>query len=206
MSALERRLGENPWVKPPPAWPEPPKPTVREVGLTGPSAPQRGVWAAEGGLPVRGGEPAPHGGALGVLGCSGGSGESSLATILNGHACAHAWPASGGLVVLCARTTAIGLQAAQAALTQWVARADDAKVPLSTEVLGLAFVEDAPGRRPRPLRDLQRTIGSGAPRVWQIPWIAQWRDDQARLDTAPRQVKSFVADVQTLLTQRSRSA
>ena len=205
MSALERRPGENPWVKPPPAWPEPPTP-AGEVGLTGPSAPQRGVWTTEGGLPVRGGEPAPHAGALGVLGCSGGSGESSLATILGGYACEHAWPPAGGPVLLCARTTAIGLKAAQAALTQWVARTDDGNVPLSTEVLGLAFVEDAPGRRPRPLRDLQRTIGSGAPRVWQIPWIAHWRDDQARLDTAPRQVKSFVADVQTLLTQRSRSA
>jgi len=206
VSALERRLGENPWVKPPPAWPEPPNPAVREVGLTGPSAPQRGVRTTEGGLPIRGSEPAPHGRALGVLGCSGGSGESSLASILGGYACEHAWPPAGGPVLLCARTTAVGLKAAQAALTQWVARTDDGKVPLGTEVLGLAFVEDAPGRRPRPLRDLQRTIGSGAPRVWQIPWIAQWRDDQARLNTAPRQVKSFVADVQTLLTQRSRSA
>lgn len=167
--------------------------------MSGPSAPQLGVPVVEGGLPIRSADPASHDGTVAVLGCSGGSGESSLATILDAHACGHAWP-PGGPVVLCARTTATGLQAAQAALAQWAAGA------VSVDVLGLALVRDTPGRRPKPLRDLERIVGSGAPHVWEIPWIAQWRNDAARIDTAPRQVKSFIADVQTLLTQRSRSA
>ncbi len=189
-------VAANPW-QPGPQDTELPPP-VREVRLSGPSAPQRGVPGIEGGLPIRIQAASQDG--VGVLGCSGGSGESSLATVLGGHACAHAWPGVGGPVVLCARTTAIGLQAAQAALAQWAAGA------VSAEVLGLALVPDAPGRRPMPLRDLERLVGSGAPRVWQIPWIAQWRDDRARADNAPRQVQNFIDDVETLLAERSGSA
>jgi hypothetical protein len=194
----DTRTGSNPWL-PSPQHTQAPTP-VREVQLSGPSAPQLGVPVVEGGLPIRSVDPASHDGTVAVLGCSGGSGESSLATVLDGYACAHAWPAAGGPVVLCARTTALGLRAAQGALAQWAARS------VSAEVLGLALVQDTPDRRPKPLRDLERIVGSGAPHVWEIPWIAEWRNDQARIDTAPRQVKSLIADVQTLLTQRSRSA
>ena len=108
------------------------------------------------------------------LGAHGGAGESTLAEYLPGSRAAdHAWPTSGAAevgaparVVLVARSHARGLRAAQRALTDWASGA----VP-GVELLGLVVVADAPGRTPKPLRDLSRLVAGGAPRVWHLPWI-----------------------------------
>lgn len=74
-------------------------------------------------------------------------------------------------IVLVTRTTAHGLSSAQAAAQQWVSGALGAGV----QVLGLVAVADAPGRLPRPLRELLALVSGGLPRVWQMPWMEEWR-------------------------------
>ncbi|WP_299039844.1 DUF6668 family protein [uncultured Pseudokineococcus sp.] len=106
------------------------------------------------------------------LGAHGGAGETTLAEYLPGSRAAdHAWPTSADAttpsrVVLVARSHARGLRAAQRALTDWASGA----VP-GVDLLGLVIVADAPQRLPKPLRDLTRVVGGGAPRVWHLPWI-----------------------------------
>lgn len=159
------------------------EPTAAQVvQRRGPSAPQGGVdeLDAVDRLPRR----TPPATALTALawwlGAHGGAGESTLAEWLPGSRPAdHRWPtgpagpdsaagAAGGPspVVLVCRSHARGLQAAQRALTDWASGA----VP-GVELLGLVVVADAPGRLPKPLRDLARLVGGGAPRVWHLPWL-----------------------------------
>lgn len=107
-----------------------------------------------------------------VVGAHGGSGESTLATLVeNWRAADHEWPHTvpTSPCLLVARTSADGLLAAQAAMAQWAA--GDAPVDL----VGLVLLADAPGTLPRPLRELAALVAGGAPRHWSIPWIEQWR-------------------------------
>lgn len=194
--------GSNPWVSRPqmtaPVTAAPAAPSVARPA--GPIAPQRGVpapdrvdqlavvarrWPAE----------------LWWLGVHGGSAESSLAGLVPEWAEAgHAWPHVAGphgpaRVVLTARSSARGLRAAQAAATQWAS----GLVP-SVEVVGLVIVADAPGRLPKPLRDLAQVVGGGVPRTWTVPWIETWRlGEPPALPDAPREVRRLVDDLRVLL-------
>jgi hypothetical protein len=111
------------------------------------------------------------------VGAHGGAGESTLARLLAGsRAGGHAWPlaapdtrATRPPVVLVARTHASGLRAAQAAATEWAA----GLVPV--RLLGLVLIADAPGRPPRPLRELAQLVAGGVPAVWRLPWHEPWR-------------------------------
>jgi len=161
------------------------------VQRRGPSAPQGGVdeLDAVDRLPRR---PASALALAWWLGAHGGAGESTLAEWLPGSRPAdHRWPTApagpvdpaGGApspVVLVCRSHARGLQAAQKALTDWASGA----VP-GVELLGLVVVADAPGRLPKPLRDLARLVGGGAPRVWHLPWIEAARYAPTDGTTAP---------------------
>jgi hypothetical protein len=86
-------------------------------------------------------------------------------------------------VLLVARSHAAGLCAAQAAARQWAAG-----VLPHVRLLGLVVVADAPGKLPKPLRDLLRLISGGVPQVWELPWVEALRlgdpPDQARLPSA----------------------
>jgi hypothetical protein len=112
----------------------------------------------------------------------------------------HAWPqvaleCGPAPVVLVARSHAYGLQAAQAAATQWAA----GLVP-NVEVLGLVVVADAPGKWPRPLRELLQVVAGGVPRTWSLPWMEAWRlGDDPRFITNPREVRRLVDNLHTLL-------
>lgn len=135
------------------------------------------------------------------LGAHGGAGESCLARVVPEWAAAeHAWPQVApehgpAPVVLVARSHAYGLQAAQAAATQWAA----GLVP-GVEVLGLVVVADAPGKLPRPLRDLQQVVAGGVPRTWSLPWIETWRlGDDPRFITNPREVRRLIDHLRDLL-------
>jgi len=178
----------------PPAGP-PAEPTADPVGQAvgqarGPVAPQGGVdeLDAVDRLPRR---PAAASALAWWLGAHGGAGESTLAEWLPGSRTAdHRWPTAlagpvdpAGVpsrVVLVCRSHARGLQAAQKALTDWASGA----VP-GVELLGLVVVADAPGRLPKPLRDLARLVGGGAPRVWHLPWIEAARYAPTDGTTAP---------------------
>jgi hypothetical protein len=195
----------NPWLSvravATDAGPAAPTPDPRQaVAATGPTAPQTGIAVPDlvDQLPFRDHAAAAD---LWWVGVHGGAGESTLGRLVPGWSAAgHAWPRttpsySMTRVVLVARSHAAGLQAAQKAATQWAAGA----VPL-TELLGLVIVADAPGRLPRPLRDLAALVSGGVPRTWHLPWIESWRlGEDPHLESSPREVRHLARDLTALL-------
>lgn len=187
----------NPWLDSPRRSAEPSGPAHMEkapVTVTGPQQPQKGITPSNARLPVRERSETP---ALWIVGTHGGSGESSLAALDQTWLPAdHSWPrqSSRTAVVLSCRSSAAGLLAAQASATQWAAG-----LTPNVELLGLVIIADAPGRLPRPLRDLAQLVSGGVPRAWSIPWIETWRlGDTPDMTTAPRAVHQFAADVAAL--------
>lgn len=164
-------MGQNPWLT---ATQEPVSADTEdgvEVALVGPAAPQHGVDELESVDRLARRTPevtAP----VWWLGAHGGAGESTLTEYLPGSRAAdHCWPTSAddaapSTVVLLCRSHARGLHAAQRALTDWASGA----VP-GVHLLGLVVVADAPGKTPKPLRDLTRLVAGGAPRTWHLPWL-----------------------------------
>ncbi|MGO9955974.1 MAG: DUF6668 family protein [Solirubrobacteraceae bacterium] len=134
--------------------------------------------------------------AIWICGAHGGSGESTLERLVEGsRAAGHAWPTLPGVpalrVLLVARTHHSGLRAAQNAVRDWASGA----VPV--ELVGLVLIADAPGRLPKPLRDLADVLAGGAPRVWRLPWIEAWRAAQTfDLEDVPRAVRELVSELQ----------
>ncbi|WP_062436419.1 hypothetical protein [Herbidospora daliensis] len=99
-------------------------------------------------------------------------------------------------MVLVARTHASGLRAAQAAARQWSAAA----VPEGVTVLGLVAVADAPGRLPRPLRELLPLVGDGLPQVWELPWVEPLRHGDPHVAASLPRAFAAAADL-TVLTR-----
>ena len=105
-------------------------------------------------------------------------------------------------VVLVARTHASGLKAAQEALRDWAAG------DLPVKLLGLVLIADAPGRLPKPLRDLAQLVAGGAPTVWRIPWHEPWRrGEPVEPVEAPAAIRSLLEELEELVpTVRSPAA
>nr|WP_245702893.1 hypothetical protein [Arthrobacter subterraneus] len=68
------------------------------------------------------------------------------------------------------------------------------------ELMGLAVLADAPGKLPKPLRDLATIVGGGAPRLWHLPWVEAWRTGDAEADQLPRDTRKFITDINSLLS------
>lgn len=101
-----------------------------------------------------------------------------------------------------ARTHVHGLAAAKAVAKQWAS----GLVP-DVELIGLVLVADAPGRLPKPLRDLARLISGGYPRTWFLSWTEAWRlGAPPDLATSSRDVRSLVNDISLLTTGATRAA
>ncbi|MEJ5869377.1 DUF6668 family protein [Pseudokineococcus sp. 5B2Z-1] len=189
-------MGRNPWLT---ATQEPDSTEDEvEADLVGPASPQHGVDELE--SVDRLARKTPEVAAsVWWLGAHGGAGESTLTEYLAGSRAAdHCWPTSAdeatpSAVVLVCRSHARGLHAAQRALTDWASGA----VP-GVRLLGLVVVADAPGKTPKPLRDLSRLVAGGAPRSWHLPWLEAARFAPADGTTAPP------AAVRTLLRAVSR--
>lgn len=103
--------------------------------------------------------------ALWVVGSHGGAGESRVADLFPDTLPSdHCWPVLQGgqppKVLLVCRADIRGLTTAQAALTQWASGATP-----NIDLLGLAVLADAPGKTPKPLRELATIVGGGAPRL-----------------------------------------
>jgi hypothetical protein len=82
----------------------------------------------------------------------------------------RAWPACGP-VLLVARTSTYGLEAARdAARTH--AHGDAGP---DVALLGLVLVADAPGRLPPRIRSLADLVTGAFQRMWQVPWLTEWR-------------------------------
>ena len=156
------------------------------------------------GLAIVGDPPTPEisSAALGVVGVSGGCGETVLTQLLAGargeHRLQvmdtdHRWPDGGGdtfSVVLCARTTMDSLEAAQRAAAQW-ARGD---APPGT-VVGIVLMAAAAGREPRPISDFARILAGGVPQLWRIPWVPAWRLGPPDPHFLPRQVEAVLSSI-----------
>jgi hypothetical protein len=127
--------------------------------------------------------------------CAWGAGESTLERIFRGsRAAGHRWPVAppgnAPVVVLVARTDARGLRAAQSAMRDWQTRG------LNLRLLGLVLMADAPTRLPRALRDLQRVVSGGVPRVWSLPWVESWRVGEVpSRANSPREAERLLEDL-----------
>ncbi|MBO9553824.1 DUF6668 family protein [Cellulomonas sp.] len=169
------------------------------VPTTGPIGPQQGVPLPDPDdqLPLlRFAAPA----SVWWVGAHGGAGETTLSSLVPGwRGTGHAWPVvptagSAPRAVVVARTHVRGLRAAQAAAAHW---ASGRIQPL--DLLGLVLVADAPGRLPKPLRELAQLVGGGFPRVWSVPWTESWRlGETPTLDSAPREVTRLARDLRSL--------
>lgn len=141
---------------------------------------------------------------LWIVGAHGGSGETSLAAANpTWRAAGHCWPKSGDestSVVLVARSSVTGLQAARRAAIQWAAGEAS-----PVELLGLVVMADAPGRLPRSLRDLLQLVGGGVPRLWRIPWIDAWRVESAPFSEVHPTLKHTVTELEALTRQDVQS-
>lgn len=138
------------------------------------------------------------------LGAHGGAGESTLSHLLSdSRAAGHAWPiahdGSQANVVLVARSNADGLQAAQRAAMEWAS----GSLP-TINLLGLVIVADAPGKLPKPLRDLAQVVSGGVPNVWQVPWVEAWRlGEPVCFDSSPKDVRDLAAAISALVDSRT---
>lgn len=124
--------------------------------------------------------PAP---AVVLLGAHGGAGVSTLCRMAGGAGLVmvdggREWPGRDGpaaRVLVVARSSAAGLEAAADVAGAWASGAAAAAAPggsggSGVSVEGLVVVADAPGRLPRPLRLLRRLVDGGYPRSWSVPW------------------------------------
>jgi len=191
----------NPWLTGPKYAPEPPShapvPTTRKEVRGGASEPQAGVAVPDTAdrLP-RWLQTQPA--TVWWLGAHGGAGESTLSALAAGSRPAqHGWPIPDTVgtvhrVVLVARTNWGGLTAAQRAATEWASGVLGEGVQLG----GLVLIADAPGRLPKPLRDLHQVISGGVPRVWTLPWVDAWRLGPVEPSTfLPKEFRALLADL-----------
>lgn len=192
------------WQSPPPAQPledhpeeEAPQPEEPSAApATGPTSPQVGVPPPDHLLPVH---TVPQGPPLWIVGAHGGAGETTIAGLdPRWEAAEHSWPSLPGgapaVCVLVARTNVSGLMAAQRALTQW---ASSTAGP-SAQCVGLLLLADCPEKKtPAPIKDLITHVAGGAPRLWRIGWVEQWRlgDVDGR---PPRHVAKVLRDLHGL--------
>lgn len=114
---------------------------------------------------------------IAAVGSHGGAGTSTLAAVAPSliSDVGQSWPVSAeGLdaqkCVVVARTSVAGLERLQVVLRQWAS----GETP-PVELIGIVLIADAPGRLPKPIRQLIPVITSGGPRVWRVPWDANLR-------------------------------
>ncbi|SDI70366.1 hypothetical protein SAMN04488693_11928 [Arthrobacter subterraneus] len=168
--------------------------------LTGAALPQKGIPEPEAAdrLPRR---YVTGSAALWIVGVHGGAGESAVARLIDGsRPTQHAWPVieNSGMpprVLLVCRSNMNGLESARRALIEWTS-----PQPPHVELMGLAVLADAPGKLPKPLRDLATIVGGGAPRLWHLPWVEAWRTGDAEADQLPRDTRKFITDINSLLS------
>ena len=195
-------MTQNPWTReqsPGPQQPPQPGPGPQpDITPRGPSAPQHGVPApAEDQRLPKYASPAAD--TLWWVGVHGGSGETTMSVLLPGtRASNHRWPIPPPPVptpvILVARTHGSGLRAAQRAAIEWASG-----VVQGVAVLGLVLISDAPGRLPRVLDDFADIVGGGVPRVWDIPWIEEWRRGEAPTpDNTPDEVFEVLESIYAL--------
>lgn len=172
---------------------------VLQPPMTGAALPQKGIpepeaadrlprWSVSGSA------------TLWIIGVHGGAGESTISCLIDGsRPTQHAWPITTDSeipprVLLVCRSNASGLESARRALIDWAAPQSP-----DVELLGLAVLADAPGKLPRPLRDLETIVSGGSPRLWHLPWVEAWRTGVVPSTDLPRDTRKFITDINSLL-------
>jgi hypothetical protein len=135
-----------------------------------------------------------------LFGVHGGAGVTSLIRAgVGGVDAGGVWPAAAAVVVTAARRTAYGLEWARDAARQHASGG----VPGDVELAGLVVVADAPGRMPRRIARFLDLVAAAYPRVWEIPWVEEWRlaghGEPLPLPAAARQLDK---DMQALIRAR----
>jgi len=106
-----------------------------------------------------------------LLAVQGGAGVSSLIRAgADGQDADRSWP-TGGFVVAVTRRTSYGLEWARDVARQHASSG----VPDGVVLAGLVVVADAPGRAPRRLARFLDLVCGAYPRVWEVPWVEEWR-------------------------------
>ncbi|MFF1831109.1 DUF6668 family protein [Paenarthrobacter sp. NPDC058040] len=198
------QLSLNPWIASPAADVEEDTPSVHVPPAAAISTPLRGMVEPDTAdrLASRRMSGAA---ALWVVGSHGGAGESRIAELIPGaRPAGHSWPVPQGgstpRVLLVCRADMRGLTSAQSALTQWASGAAP-----EVELLGLAVLADAPGKTPKALRDFAAIVGGGAPRLWILPWVEEWRHGNPTTAPPARHYQRFITDVAALATETTPS-
>ena len=111
---------------------------------------------------------------MALLAAHGGAGVSSLlrAGVVDAGGCdaGRVWP-TAGVVVLVARTSTSGLECVREAARRHAAGLVGDDIGL----LGLVLIADAPGRLPARAWALADLVCGAFARVWQVPWLEEWR-------------------------------
>jgi hypothetical protein len=103
--------------------------------------------------------------------------------------------------VLVTRDHAAGLRAAQTGARQWAGG-----TLAGVSLLGLAVVASAPGRRPKPLRELIQLVSGAFPHMWELPWVEPLRlGDPADQVDLPAAFKTMADDLRSLTTGGSHA-
>lgn len=198
-------MGQNPWLAPKEA------PAAERVDSTpAPSAEDTlkvwtGVATPQPRVPVPdradclGQVRVPDGDTLWVVGVHGGAGETTVASWLQGRGTGRRWPApehDKPTVLLVARTSSAGMNAARLAAREWASGA----VPVT--LVGLVLVADAPGALPRQLREEAKHLSGAVPRTWQMPFIPALRVVPAPgQSAAPSAARSVLRSITKHLTR-----
>lgn len=145
--------------------------------------------------------------ALHWVGAHGGAGATTLTALVPGTVDGRGvWPADLPVgvprthqtpVILTARSTVRGLLAAKQSITH----AHLGGLP-EINLLGLVVIADAPGRKPREIRDLTRLVCGGVSRSWQIDFLPALRlvEKPSDLESAPADLARLRRDIDALFT------
>lgn len=143
-------------------------------------------------------------GQLWLVSTHGGAGSSTLGAVFDLPAVTRAWPYANGAsvdVLLVCRSNLHGLETARMAAREW-ASAEWAAVNLpGVQVRGLVVVADAPGRTPKPLRQLEEHVSGAVPYVWRVPWHEPLRTSPVSRELAEGPWKQFAQQIHVLRTQ-----
>ncbi len=106
-----------------------------------------------------------------LLGVHGGAGVTSLLRAgVTAMDAGGNWPSSGEVLAV-SRRSAYGLEWARDTARQHAS----GDVPDGVELAGLVVVADAPGQTPRRIARFLDLICGAYPRVWEVPWVEEWR-------------------------------
>lgn len=143
-------------------------------------------------------------GQLWLVSVHGGAGSSALGSALGLPAVTRAWPYAGGdavHVLLVCRSNLHGFEMARLAAREWASQDWATRNLPGVQVHGLVVVADAPGRIPRPLKQLEEHVSGAVPRVWRVAWEERLRTNPSTPELVLGPWKSLAQQVQLLRRQ-----